>query len=572
MHSADSRMSTRFFVALGALTTMLVAVAILGLVGLRSVDRANEQVFDDNLRTAESTGRLAADLGRAQAVSLEVVSSGAPQDAERLRVRLEQILVPRIDADLSQLLRLHADDPPAELAEIGRIPIAWRSFVRLAKRGTLVPGSPLPSDADRPREATRIEQALNPVIDFVTNRQGIETSAAASAHASAQEVFHRSRDWLIVAAIIALLAAVELLRSGTVLRALVAARAEERRRGKSTGEYIGVLQATENEDEAQALLRRQIERSQDDARAVVLVRNNSDNRLEARTSLAQLEALQEPLADAAPRSCLAVRFARGHSEGVAHDSLAQCELCGRLAGASLCEPLLVGGEVIGSVLVNKAAEPSADECRRIRETVAQAAPVLGNLRNLALAERRAATDALTGLPNHRGVQDTLKRMVAQASRTATPLAVVLIDLDHFKQVNDVHGHDSGDELLAAVGVAFRNVIRESDFVGRYGGEEFLILLPASDRQAAVHVAESVRAAIAAVRISGVEQTITASAGVAVLPQDGGDSVTLFRAADRALYAAKHAGRDRVHVAAEPAAHPALGHTEVAQPETVPEHA
>ena len=98
--------------------------------------------------------------------------------------------------------------------------------------------------------------------------------------------------------------------------------------------------------------------------------------------------------------------------------------------------------------------------------------MLGNLRNLALAQLRAATDPLTGLPNQRSVQDTLKRMVAQASRTITPLAAVLVDLDHFKQINDVYGHDRGDEVLAAVGVAFRNVIREADFVGRYGGEEF----------------------------------------------------------------------------------------------------
>jgi diguanylate cyclase (GGDEF)-like protein len=200
------------------------------------------------------------------------------------------------------------------------------------------------------------------------------------------------------------------------------------------------------------------------------------------------------------------------------------------------------------VLVAKAQEPDAEERRRVRETVAQAAPVLGNLRNLALAELRAATDALTGLPNHRAVQDTLKRMVAQASRTFAPLALVIIDLDHFKSINDVHGHDRGDEMLAAVGTALQRTIRASDFAGRYGGEEFVALLPSADRQSAIHVAEGIRAAVAAIRIPGVEETITASAGVAILPDDGGDAATLFKAADRALYAAKHAGRDRVEVA------------------------
>ena len=99
-----------------------------------------------------------------------------------------------------------------------------------------------------------------------------------------------------------------------------------------------------------------------------------------------------------------------------------------------------------------------------------------------------------------------------------------------------------------MGVIFRNVIRESDFVGRYGGEEFLILLPSSDRDSAIRVAETVRGAIAAISLPGLEQRVTASAGVAVLPDDGGDAATLLRAADRALYSAKNAGRDRVHAA------------------------
>jgi diguanylate cyclase (GGDEF)-like protein len=230
--------------------------------------------------------------------------------------------------------------------------------------------------------------------------------------------------------------------------------------------------------------------------------------------------------------------------------LTSCELCGRLAGVSTCEPLLVSGEVIGSVLVAHSTPPDALSRQRIRETVSQAAPVLGNLRNLAIAELRASTDRLTGLPNQRAVQDTLKRMVAQASRTITPLTAVLLDLDHFKQINDVYGHDSGDEVLAAVGVAMRLAMRESDFVGRYGGEEFLMLLPSTDTDGAIQVTEAVRAAIGAIRVPTVDRQVTASAGIATLPRDAGDSVTLFRAADRALYAAKNAGRNRIHTATD----------------------
>ena len=96
----------------------------------------------------------------------------------------------------------------------------------------------------------------------------------------------------------------------------------------------------------------------------------------------------------------------------------------------------------------------------------QAVTVLANLRNLAIAEVRAATDALTGLPNTRAVQDTIKSLVAQASRDGLDLSAALLDLDHFKRINDAYGHSRGDEVLAAVAMVLRSSVRESDFVGR----------------------------------------------------------------------------------------------------------
>jgi diguanylate cyclase (GGDEF)-like protein len=171
--------------------------------------------------------------------------------------------------------------------------------------------------------------------------------------------------------------------------------------------------------------------------------------------------------------------------------------------------------------------------------------VLANLRNLAFAETRALTDALTGLANKRSIEDTLKRMSAQAGRSLSPLAAVMLDLDHFKQINDLFGHDRGDDVLAAVGLTITQVLRDSDFAGRYGGEEFLVLLPDTNREGALETAERLRAALGAMRVPGEERKVTASLGVAVLPDDAGDSAQLLRHADRALYAAKQAGRNRV---------------------------
>jgi diguanylate cyclase (GGDEF)-like protein len=229
-----------------------------------------------------------------------------------------------------------------------------------------------------------------------------------------------------------------------------------------------------------------------------------------------------------------------------------CAICGSLPDAVSCEPLLVSGQVIGSILVNHPDPPADEAHQRIRESVTQAAPVLANLRNLAIAEIRAATDALTGLPNNRAIQDTIKRMVAQASRSVSPLSAALLDLDHFKRINDAYGHSRGDEVLAAVATVLRSSLRESDFVGRYGGEEFLLLLPDTGRDQAVVVAEKVRVAVAGLGLSEISQPVTASLGVATVPDDAGDADTLIRAADRALYAAKGNGRNRVELFISPA--------------------
>jgi diguanylate cyclase (GGDEF)-like protein len=129
----------------------------------------------------------------------------------------------------------------------------------------------------------------------------------------------------------------------------------------------------------------------------------------------------------------------------------------------------------------------------------------------------------------------------------SPLSAVLLDLDHFKRVNDTHGHSRGDEVLAAVAATLRSSLRESDFVGRYGGEEFLILLPDTGKHEARTVAEKVRAAVDAIALANLELRVTASLGVATLPDDGGDADTLVRAADRALYSAKGRGRNRVEL-------------------------
>lgn len=331
------------------------------------------------------------------------------------------------------------------------------------------------------------------------------------------------------------------------VRRVRARRDRERRYRDTQAEFAGAMQIMRDEAEAHELVKSHLERTIDGVDVTILNRNNSDNRLYAATAVDGDAALAEKLVDAEPESCLAVRLGRAHEQGVAADPLLSCDLCGKSAAEVLCTPSLVGGEVIGSVLVRADRALRGQERERVADSVAQASPVLANLRNLAIAETRAATDALTGLPNSRSCRDNLKRMVAHAGRTVSPLSAVMFDLDHFKQVNDRFGHGAGDDVLAGVGEALTATLRGSDFGGRYGGEEFLLLLPGTDQAGALAVSEKLRTAIEALEFQQPELTVTASFGIATYPLDALDADALVRMADRALYAAKAKGRNRVEL-------------------------
>jgi diguanylate cyclase (GGDEF)-like protein len=161
----------------------------------------------------------------------------------------------------------------------------------------------------------------------------------------------------------------------------------------------------------------------------------------------------------------------------------------------------------------------------------------------------ARTDPKTGLLNAAAWQREADAEVARALRTGATLALLLVDVDHFKRVNDSHGHLIGDEVLRALAAELRQQVRESDVVGRFGGEEFTVLLPRTDAAGAYGIAERLRTSAGRLSVATADASIgvTVSIGVAVLGQHGGDLFELLAAADVALYKAKDAGRDQVRV-------------------------
>jgi diguanylate cyclase (GGDEF)-like protein len=573
--------SVRFFLVLAIFVPALGAVALVGWQGLQAGQHTATALYQDHLLTADSTAELNSQLDATHLIVLELLLA-APQARLQLMATLVGQTIPQVDVTLAAVRQLHADDPQERRAT-DMIAADWARFHTLVAQGALAVASPA--------EATTAGIEISTIFDDASAQANAlvqrEQVQAAQAQAAGRSSYQRHLDLMLMIVAIALVAAVGmvlwLIRSvlprtlsyarfagriaagddsamldvrgndeigdlGRTLQEMAERRSAERSYERTQTDFTDTLQVTADEREAYGLLKHHLERSLPGTEVTLLNRNNSADRLQAVTELAPDSTLPDRLEGAQPRSCLAVRMARPQHRANDVSPLLACDVCGACPRETTCTPLIVRGEVIGSVLAEHPLPLTTDEHRRIRESVNQAAPVLGNLRNLAIVELRAATDALTGLPNRRAIQATLQRMIAQASRTLSPMSALMLDLDHFKNINDQYGHDRGDEVLAGVGAALQSTLRASDFAGRWGGEEFIILLPDTGMQEAVKLAERVRASVAEIDVPAVGTRVTISIGIATVPDHASDAEHLQRSADRALYTAKRKGRDRVETA------------------------
>ena len=576
------RIAPKFLLLVAVLVPAMLASGWIGLQGLSAMRGRIDAITGDNLHVTQATDQLGRDISHAGELSLQDIIVTQPLAQGRLDAILSYQAEPAVDSDLATLGRLDASDR-FELRRVHAITADWRAFLALQRTGGFDYVGP---NLNRVFEATAARvgvlfSAMESGTSVLVQKEVRDAGVSRAKALGTQSHYRTLMIWVSAATLMAVLALVgwlirnvvpritsysafarrvaeadltgrldargsdELSRLGAALNQMVEQAQRSREMDGHQREFAAAMQLAESEEEAQDLLRRHLKRVVPKADPIVFVRNNSDDRLEAASSIEHDPDLTERLVDAKPRSCMAIRFAHTQQQGDAVDPLLECQICGQRPGYSVCDPLIVHGEVIGSVLLTRPEPSDDDERRLLRESIAHASPVIGNLRNLALAERRAATDALTGLPNSRSAQDNLRRMFAQASRNGLPLAAGLLDLDHFKRMNDVYGHQKGDEVLALIGATLASTIRASDFVARYGGEEFLILMPGTDAEGALVVANKVRETVSSLILPGLEDVVTLSIGIAVFPEDASDPATLVRHADRALYGAKRAGRDRV---------------------------
>jgi diguanylate cyclase (GGDEF)-like protein len=233
-----------------------------------------------------------------------------------------------------------------------------------------------------------------------------------------------------------------------------------------------------------------------------------------------------------------------------------CDHIERTAGRidSICLPLIAQRAALGLLyfeprqdLAGPAPAISEIYLRILAENISLA---MGNLRLRDALRDMAMADALTGLANRRHLETVLELRLEEAERLGEPISCLMADVDHFKRINDNFGHDAGDAVLREMGEVLRNSMRESGVAFRYGGEEFLLLMPKLDAEQALHRAEEIQARVRALRIQHAGRDIgpiTASFGLASAPDHCGYA-SIVQTADAALYRAKETGRDRIEIA------------------------
>jgi len=253
-----------------------------------------------------------------------------------------------------------------------------------------------------------------------------------------------------------------------------------------------------------------------------------------------------------PETCCGLRSGQLRWRAHGASQIDCSHFIGSTPGCYLCVPLVAHGDTIGVLYIGCPHEADREivenRTEGIRQLVQLTAMALASLEMRKKMEHQSIRDGLTGLFNRHFLEIALERELARATRRKGSLAVLMIDIDHFKKLNDQFGHSAGDAVLKEVAHTFSTCVRTEDLVCRYGGEEFTIILPDITSEAAFNRAEVIRKAVANLRTeldNDLYSSITISIGAAIFPQDGQTSELLLRHADAALYRAKREGRNRV---------------------------
>jgi diguanylate cyclase len=359
--------------------------------------------------------------------------------------------------------------------------------------------------------------------------------------------------WAVLSAVLLLAAQYTISRNlGELSGELIAAHEQlllDAQKSRSETEHLfemtDMLQSADTNEDAGAVLEATSLRLLPNYAGALYVFNNSRDRLDL-TKTWHCEGFEPPTA-LVPSNCWALKRGKVHRNDPAGGTLCCPHHSGAIATIEL--PMIARGTIHGLLMFARLGEaPDAQQLQHIAHVGRALADAVSlALSNIALREKlrtQALRDPLTGLYNRRYMEDALERYLSMAERTGSSTSVVMIDLDHFKRLNDEHGHARGDAVLREVAAQLAGALRPSDVACRYGGEELLVILPSCSLDDAVIKAEILRSRVESLSET-LGTTISASFGVASVPETSAGHGDVVAMADAALYCAKEAGRNCV---------------------------
>jgi diguanylate cyclase (GGDEF)-like protein len=532
-------------------TTRLLPAIIVGLiliVGFCTIvdilfDRADDGRQSAYRADAETAASFRLSLVNAEAGVRGYVLSGQPEALERYHAGTRALdgltlrLLPQLEAFAAGRPVSHGRRRPvSDMLETLRS--SWDTAIRLM------------ADSQREQAAAAVasagtgaamEQLQNEIVGFLDDRSG----EAGIWDAWATQVRVLLHGILLGASAIAAVAMIYAF--GRIMRAIKTGFAA-REQTERLFSMADMLQSATGQDDTNEVLRATAAKLMPGFNGALYVFNNSRDRLDLATRWSAVAA-DESAPYLAPTSCWALKRGKPHMNDLGDGALR----CAHVAAdqMTLEIPMAARGELYGLLQIGTTGADGTRRLAAIQPIASAVADAMSlALSSLALRERlrnQALRDPLTGLYNRRFLEEMQARLCLDAERRKTSIAAIMIDLDHFKKLNDQHGHGAGDAVLRDVASAVLSCLRTTDVACRYGGEELAILLPDCTMALAIGKAEQIRHRITELTGSA-GLSVTASLGVAAIPESATGPTDLLPSADAALYQAKQNGRDRVSVA------------------------
>ncbi|HET8940418.1 MAG TPA: diguanylate cyclase [Rudaea sp.] len=555
--------SRKFLRRLSALFIALVLIlATVGVLVWTSSNRFSaedawvQHAKDVENATQTAIGRLSA----LQAAATVYGATGAP-----LRLAEFSLESPRLDDDLTTLAALVEDDP-AQTRRVQAFSKAAQAryellsqIVSTRRKTGQIPALPEQGPTQLRRDAAQIIAANNEFLSV--SRQKAHYAARMTRILTASAIvlsigFLGVMFWLMRHASWRNAMAARQLRAAN--SQLADALEETRRRSndlKHLNQFAEMLQACRTIDEVRAGLVDAFGQLLPGLGGRMALLNPSQNLLAVGAHWGEHGMIAESIY--APEDCWALRRGQAYAPAEASGGF----VCQHVHWPNpdqpdaryFCLPLAAQGEVIGVLTFDSLQSIDAHSRSLAVAAAEQLAMALANLRLQETLRTQSIRDPLTGLFNRRYLEVSVERELARATRRNQPLTVMMLDLDHFKQFNDTHGHDGGDALLVQFAKILKRNTRSEDIACRYGGEEFTILLPEVDAVSARARAEQIRAATSEMVAQHRGKTlahVSVSIGMAAFPENARVGADLMRSADSALYRAKRSGRNRVVAASD----------------------